>query len=250
MTWLVAVAQRRGHEMRRGLLDNLVLVVAVVLLFVALYLAASGVAGASVDDSKWSSLAVGYVTFLLLQQSLQAFNGYVNGAAATGLLEVLALSRPGLVRVLGAEFACQSALELARVAVALAVIVAVTGQSIEADVPALSVVLLPMMASVAGVGLAMAGATLAFKRTSGLAAILSFGLLALIAAPVDRVVALRLLPVADGSFLLRAVVNGESLGVVRVLGVWANGAVYLALGVVAFAWFERVAKDRGALAHA
>ena len=251
MTFAVSIGLRRAHELRRSLVENAFLLVAMYLLFVAIYVTVRSVGESAVSESSLSALMVGYLTFVLIQQTLQTFSAQVNAAAAVGTLEMLALAKPGLTRIFVAEFVTQTALEVVRAAGALLLIVLTTGLTFQLDIPRLIAILAPTLAAVAGLGLVIGGATLAYKRTGGLAALASLLVLVLVSAPVDRIPPLRLLPIADGSFLLRQVAAGQlsSLTFSRVLLLWAVGAVYLTVGVVAFAAFERVARDNGVLGH-
>lgn len=251
MTFAASIATRRVHELRRSLVENAFLLVAMYLLFVAIYATVRSIGNEAVQESSLSALMVGYMTFVLIQQTLQTFTAQVNAAAAVGTLEMLALSKPGLTRIFIVEFLAQTILEVLRAVGALALIVVTTGLAFELDIVRLVALLVPTLAAVAGLGLVIGGATLAYKRTGGLAALASLLVLLLVSAPVDRIPALRLLPIADGSFLLRDVATGRlgSLTFSRVLLLWAVGAIYLTAGVLAFAVFERVARDNGVLGH-
>jgi len=107
-----------------------------------------------------------------------------------------------------------------------------------------------IIAGLVGVGLAMGGLALVFKRMQTLSSFLGLAFLPLVAAPVDRYPLLKLLPVAHGNALLRSVLVGgrsvftEPLELLILIGV---SAAYVVVGVVMFRLMERQARDRALL---
>lgn len=192
-----------------------------------------------------------------------AINGLSNGVeliaeeTQTGTLEQAALSpRPLVVIVLLRDAASYVEMFL-RFALVLAIAVAVTGARFHLDVPAFAILLTLMYVGTEGLGLVLAGFALLYKRVATLsqfAVMAVFGLAILPLEGLPRWMSLFVenFPFTQALIILRQVaVAGEPLskhladGSVARLAL--NAAIYLTLGLLAFAWAEREARVRGTM---
>ena len=129
----------------------------------------------------------------------------------------------------------------------------VTGRWLHLDVVSLLPLILLTLAGVYGIGFAIGGLALVFKRIESFVQIFQFAIVGLIAAPVDRFPVLRYLPLAEGARLIRRVMT-EGLSIFELPAtdlffLFANSTIYLGLGFLAFKLLENVARDRGLLGH-
>jgi ABC-2 type transport system permease protein len=136
-------------------------------------------------------------------------------------------------------------------AVLLGLMLLTTDQSLRlAPVAVVSVGLLALATAV-GVGLALGGLALVYKRIENVFQLVQFAFVALIAAPVEEVAGLKLLPLALGSHLLRLVmVEGRSLWELPSLDLALLVVVavaYLGAGYAVFGVAVRLARRRGTL---
>lgn len=192
-----------------------------------------------------------------------AINGLQNGVellaeeTQTGTLEQAALSPPPLVGiVLMRDFASYIEM-LVRFALVLGIAILLTGARFHLDVPAFGLLLTLMYLGMEGLGLMLAGAALLYKRVATLgqfAVMLVFGLafMPLTNLPSWMGAFVTHFPFTQALVLLRDVaVRGVPLsqvvagGGVTILAI--DAAIYLALGIAAFAWAERKARDWGTL---
>lgn len=226
--------------------------IAAYVIFLVVFFAARtfGGAGVATGDSL-SAIVVGYVVFTILQQAFQDFGGYFSAEASQGTLEQLAMSRYGLLTISVTDFFVQAIFQILRLGIVIVPIMATTGRWLTFDLPSLLPLLVLTVVGVVGLGLALGSLALVFKRVSGVISLVSLGILGLVAAPVDRIGLLKLLPVAHGNYLMRQVlVHGERLwefpaGQIALLG-GVSGA-YLLVGCVVFRAMERVARDKALL---
>lgn len=249
---LRAVARRRALELIRYPFEFFVTIGALYAIFLALFLGAKALGGPGTRTSTAiSGLAVGYVVFILTQQTFQAFGAMLMNESATGTLEQLAMSPYGLATVLLGDFAAQSVMNSFTFGAVILPIMATTGHWLHFDVLSIVPLVVLMMGSVVGLGLAVGGLATVFKRINGVVAVLQFSFLFLVAAPVDRYPLLRLLPVAYPNFVLRRVlVRGASLGSLPAANLALMVAVvlgWLVIGLAVFARMEREARDRALL---
>ncbi|HYW07943.1 MAG TPA: hypothetical protein VE913_13365, partial [Longimicrobium sp.] len=109
------------------------------------------------------------------------------------------------------------------------------------------------MAGAQGIGFAMGGLALVFKRIQASFGLLQYVFMALIAVPQERFAQVYFFPLSLGSHLVREVMVGRAslLGTPPLLlaGLVANSAFYLALGYGVFKLCERAAQNRGLLGH-
>ena len=119
------------------------------------------------------------------------------------------------------------------------------------DLVSILPILLFSLAPAYGVGFAVGGLALVYKRIQAFFQIMQFVLLGFLVVPVSRLPWARFLPMTEGNALLREVMaHGKSLlqlPAADLLILAVTGVVYLGLGLLAFSWAERVARRKGLL---
>lgn len=192
-----------------------------------------------------------------------AINGLSNGTelldqeTQTGTLEQAALSPPPLVAILLMRDLASYVEMLARFALVMGIAIALTGARFHLDLPGFALLLTLMYVGMEGLGLMLAGAALLYKRVATLgqfAVMLVFGLaiMPLDAGPGWMNAFVTHFPFTQALVLMRDLaVKGVPLGEILTGGGVAtlaiDAAIYLALGVAAFSWAERKARDWGTL---
>lgn len=200
-----------------------------------------------------AGIVVGMTIWLCAFRAFTDLANRLTGEATQGTLEQLAMSPIGLGRVLMYQTLAQTVIQLGFVLLVVVAMMATTGQWLHLDLISLVPLLLMSMLAVQGVGFAMGGLTLVFKRVGATFTIFQYIFLTLVAVPLDKVPALKFLPLAWGAKLVRQVMIDE-VSIFRmpagdVAFLLANGLVWLALGFGVFKGLERVARDRGMLGH-
>lgn len=200
-----------------------------------------------------SGVVVGLMVWLLALSAFSDVAGRLTTEASQGTLEQLAMSPVGLGRVVVYRAFSQFFIQLATVLVFLFLMMATTGRWLHLDFPSLLPLLVLTVAGAQGVGLAMGGLTLLFKRTAATFGLLQFVFIALLAVPPEKLSTMRYLPLSWGTHLIRRVmIEGVSLLQIPVgdlLFLAANGAAYFGIGYGIFRICERIARDRGMLGH-
>lgn len=192
-----------------------------------------------------------------------AMNGITNAAellaeeVQTGTLEQAALSPPPLLLVVLLRDLASYIEMLLRFGIVLAIAVALTRVHFYVDVAALILLLTLMYLGTEGIGLALGGAALLFKRIATLsqfAIMLVFGLamFPLEAVPPWAQGFVHNFPFTKALLLLREVtVRGVPLSDMvsngQLLGLVINTALYLTGGILVFAWAEDKARQWGTL---
>lgn len=104
--------------------------------------------------------------------------------------------------------------------------------------------------SLLGVGLIIGGATLVNKRMTTFAALFNLFLLAVVSLPAHPWNGFAWLPFSYAAAAVRAIAAGRAAPTGALYAtVAASSLVYLFLGIVAYAGFERMAKTRNVLGH-
>jgi ABC-2 type transport system permease protein len=171
--------------------------------------------------------------------------------AQWGTLEQLYMSPYGFERVMAANAVVRLLESFAWGGAILAAMLLTTGQQLALDVLTVVPLVVLTVASALGVGFVFAGLALVYKRIDNLFGLLNFGLLFLVAAPVDQYPALAALPLSQGSSLLqRAMTDGVAIWNLPALDLAvlvATAVGYVAAGVVAFRVAEARARRDGLL---
>lgn len=207
-------------------------------------------------DAFSDSLGAIIVGYFLVTMAFTAFNELAHTfsrEAAWGTLEQLYMSEVGFGRTTALIAVVRTFLSLLWGLVMLVLMIVTTEKTISIDVASVLPVAILAIASLIGVGFIFGGAAILYKRISNVFNLMQFGIFGLVAAPVESYPLLKLLPLTQGSYLLRLVMNqgyrvweipAHELGVLVVTGVG-----YGVLGYVIFKGFVTVAKNRGVMGH-
>ncbi|MGQ9836431.1 MAG: ABC transporter permease [Cyanobacteriota bacterium] len=221
--------------------------------FYALFAGARYVAGpTSQFGERLDAVVIGYVLWTLVIFVVNDIALNLQVEAQTGTLEQVLLSPFSAASIFLARACASFSLRSTSVIVILAVILRLTGSRLRFPVslilPFASVVL-----AAYGFAFLLGAAALIFKRIQQLLIISQFGLLFLLVTPTEEWQGSlkwvgQGLPMTAGAGLLRDVmVRDLSLDGLRLSMALVTGVVYFILGMAAFHWSVRIAKDRGIL---
>lgn len=248
-----AVARRWVARELRYPMETAFEVVAFYVIFLVLFLGGRALGSEGFKEGPLSSIIIGYVVFLLVQQAFQSFTTMVRLESVTGTIEQVAMSRVGLSGVLCMNLMVHSVLEIGRMSILLTLVVFTTGRRLSVDVVSLLPVTVLMMVGVGGLGLGIGGLTLVFRRFESVSGMIQLSFLGLLAAPIERVAVLRAVPVSQGFDMIeRIAVEGMSLGEIgpeAVVWLGVGSLVFGATGYWVFRRSDRVARKRGLLGH-
>lgn len=251
---LHAMAYRYVIELKRYPFNTIVGIVSFYIMFLLVFL---GYRSAGGDRPRFGEHADGIVIgFFLVGLLLFVFSDLARGVmeeARRGTLEQLAMSSAPFTTVLWGRALAGTGYRTVMALVLLVMMMLTTGRWLQVDVPALGVILLLTVAGVQGVAFAVAGLALVFKQVEAALAILHLAIVALVVTPVAEIPGLKYLPVSYGVELTgRVLRNGAGLGDLGLgpLSFLAlNSLVYVSVGMGVFYWSERLARQRGLLAH-
>lgn len=251
---LGAQFRRTFIEFRRYVFETVSGMVTLLGFFVMLFLGARAV-GNQIPGfgDTLSSIVVAYAVWAFAVAAYQNLTNAVITEAQQGTLEQLAMSPFGLVRVLFGHVAAGLVFNLGVTSVLLVLMMSISGRWLHIDVVSVVPIALVTIVGIVGVGFAVGGLAVVFKRIQSALQIALVVLIALVAVPAESVPAVRYFPLAWGTALLRRVmVDGVSIFSMPpgdLLFLVANSAGWLALGVGAFKILEGVARDRDLLGH-
>lgn len=252
VTYARAALRKRVALLRRYPLNTLSQLGTTVLLFLFIFYGGQAIAPTAIADSI-GGIVVGY---MLWSVSIVAYSGLswnVTREAQWGTLEQLFMSPLGFGRVMFVK----SAVNLLEAAlwgvVILGVMLGVTGRALALDpltvVPLAALAIAPAV----GIGFLFGGLAVRFKRVENMFQIVQFVFVGLIAAPVGSMPALRWLPMAQASALLRtAMQDGVSLWALPaadLIVATVTAAGYLLAGYLAFRYCSRWARRAGVMGH-
>lgn len=251
-TLLWAQAKKRLLLMYRYPLNTLTGLAMNFIFFAMVFFGGRAVAGRALTDSL-GGIIVGY---FLWSMALGAFSGVaqsVTKESEWGTLEQLYMSPFGYGRVMVAGVAVALLETLAWGGATLAFMLAVTGETLHLPVVTVLVLTVFSVAPAVGLGFFFGGLALLYKRVENIFNVMQFALIGLIAAPTVGVFWARLLPIAQGSYLLtRSMREGLRLWELPTaeLALLVGAAVvYFGLGYGAFQWMGARARRQGLMGH-
>ena len=247
-----AVLHKRAILLVRYPIDTIGSFAGVYIFFVLIFYGGRAVAGPALDDSL-GGIIVGYFLATMGITAYQELANTVTDEAQWGTLEQLYMSPLGFGAVMLAESIVHVLVSFFWGAVILALMLLTTGQTVTINLLTVLPLITLATLSALGFGFVFAGGAVLFKRISNVFSAMTFVLLAFTAAPVGQYPALKALPLAQGSYLLRQAMNdGVSLwalppGELAILA--GVAAAYLAVGYTVFALATRRARQIGVLGH-
>lgn len=221
--------------------------------FYGLFVSAKYVAGPSFAfGDRLDAVVVGYALWTLILYINNDIAINLQLEAQAGTLEQVFLSPFGAPRVFFARACGSLALRFTLLVIIILVLMGLSGSRLSFP-PVLLLPLLSLLMAGYGFAFTMGACALVFKRVQQILGIFQFLLLFLLAAPVEESTGILnqvrfLLPMIPSTGLLRDVMARDigldwfTYGLALL-----NGAAYLAIGLAAFSWAEKVAKNRGSL---
>lgn len=210
------------------------------------------VAGQAIDDTI-EGLVVGYFLWTLSIGAYAGITNDVRSEASWGTLERHYMTPFGFGPVILAKAVAIVFRTFLTSSVVLAVMLVMTGTSLDLHLPTVVSVATLAVASALGLGLAMGGLGVLYKRIGNVVNLLQFAFIGLISAPVFDLWWAKYLPLAQGSALLqRAMKDGVRLwefDPAALLVLVGTAVLYLGAGYVAFGLATRRARRLGVLGH-
>jgi ABC-2 type transport system permease protein len=222
------------------------------ILFAGVFLGGRAIAPAAISDTI-GGIIVGYLLWSLSMSAFSGLSWNVTRESQWGTLEQLYMSPFGFGPVMLAKTVVNVLVSLFTGTLVLLFMMALTGTWLAVDPLTLIPLGLLAIAPAIGIGFALGGLAIRFKRVENLFQIMQFVFVALIAAPVAEYPLLKWVPLAQGSQLMQtAMQDGVSIWNLppAELGVLVATAVgYLAIGYAAFHYCQRWARREGVMGH-
>lgn len=253
LTLYRAMIKRALIQLKRYPFETLSGFATLFIFFVFIIFGAKALGGTRIGaGNTLSDIVVGYFVWTFAVITYSAFSEDMLQEAQVGTLEQIAMSPLGLTRVLFGSVVAVFVFQALSMSVMLVAMMAVSGEWLKVDLLSVIPIVLLMLLGLSGVGYALGGLALVFKRMQSFNQILTIAWIGLIAVPIGRYPFMKYLPLSWGNHLLsRSMSRGESLfsllGEVGFLAL--HSAIYLAAGVLVFKQLERVARSRGLLGH-
>ncbi|MFC4541863.1 ABC transporter permease [Halosolutus amylolyticus] len=208
------------------------------------------VAGQALTDSL-EGIIVGYFLWTLSVGAYSSISNDIASEVQWGTLERHVMTPFGFAPVALLKGVAKIVRTFVTSTIILAVMIAISGTTLELPLLTIVVVATLSIVSVLGLGLAAGGVTVLYKQIGNWLNLLQFGFIVLISAPAFDLGWMRYLPLAHGSALLqRAMIDGTRLWEFTPIEVGllvAIAAGYVALGYVVFQYATRRARRLGVL---
>lgn len=240
-------------EFIRYPLDQISSIIMITILFYGMFLSVHHIAGPNIQvGSRLDTIIVSYVLWTLVTFIIQGIAFGIQTEAQTGTLEQLFLSPFGTLRVFLVRALVNLSTSLVMILGILLLTMVLTERYLYFP-PILIFPLITVLLAAYGLGLIMAALTLLYKRVQQFIGLVQFGLLFLLALPVEtwsgQLHALKImLPMVLGAGVLRDLMaRNLSLDLRLICLAFINGIAYLIIGSLVFRWSERRAKHQGIL---
>lgn len=251
---LKAMSGKIYIEMKRYFFNTLSGVITMYIIFLLLFFGVRSFGGGAIEAGETlEGLIVGYTVWLFAIVAYQDLAWTISMEAEIGTLEQLYLTPTGFAWVNASIMAVRFVWNVIMVGGILALMMATSGKWLRVDLVSVLPLTLVTVAAAYGFGFMMGGLALVFKRIQNTFQILQFIFVGFIIIPIDQFPWVKYTPLALGNSLIRAVmVDGARLWQLPagdVLLATTVGLGYLLLGLAAFTYCVRIARDRGLMGH-
>lgn len=244
------VAYKRFILLVRYPLNTAIRFVTMFVFFAVVFFGGQAIAGPAFNDSL-DGIIVGFFLFTLAVIAYSGLSADITQEAQWGTLERLFMSPHRIGTVMAVKTAVNVCMSFVWAGTLLLVMMVTTQRWLFVDpltvIPLAGITLL----SVVGVGFLLGGLALLYKRIDNIFQLVQFGFVGLIAAPIDEYEALKLLPMAHGSYLTRVAMENntrlwefQSSELLLLVGV---SVVYVIGGFYFFHRAQRKAREEGLL---
>lgn len=238
-------------EWRRYAFNSFSYLITIYLVFLLLFFGAQFVAGpAGVSGERLEDLLTGYLVWMFAMMAYSELAYSINNESQVGTLEQLFLAPSGFLWITSGRMLGNFVVNLVLNSTALAAIMLTTGQMLNLQLGSTVPLLLAVVFQSYGIGLALGGLALIFKRIQSSFQIIQFLMVGLVALP-EGIPGSQFLPLTHTSRLInRVMVGGETLfqmGWTDLALVVAVTALWLAFGIGAFYLCDRRARAKGLL---
>lgn len=240
-------------NLRRYVFETISGTLTLFLFFLAIFYGLRAIAPGPTLAGTLEGLVVGYAMWSLAIFSFFSMSQDLVAEAQLGTLEQVAMSPLGLTTVLLGRAVSGLVWQLFTLTVLLTLIMAATGQWLHIDIISILPILIFTVAGVVGLGFAMGGLAVVFKKVQSALQITQMAFIACLALPISRFPFMKFAPLAWGNRMLtRVMVDKESLWSLPASDLAflaAHSAAYLMVGIAIFRYFERIARTKGLLGH-
>ncbi|OZU87533.1 ABC transporter [Virgibacillus indicus] len=256
MRWLnllKANTRKEYLELKRYLPNTIAMLLTFYIIFLGLFGTIHFIGDPSTQDANIQYVIVNYIFWFLTITVINSIGYEVINEGMRGTLEQLSMSPMGIWRIMTARLISTTIINLIIVVVLLYVSMLTSGQWLNIDVVTITPILILTLISMFGVGFIIAGISIILKQVQAFLQILQFILMGLTFVPLSLSPVIAYLPFVKGIDLVREVMidgltlSQFTLGDFMILGF--SAVFYFSIGLGVFVYCERVAMNKGLLAH-
>lgn len=252
---LTAITRRTFIMMGRYVFNTVSALISIYMVFCLAFFGMKAFAAASPSralDGTLEGTIVGFFIWALAVFGYSGLSWELINEAQMGTLEQLYLSPNGFKWLCAFQVVVDFLTNVAVAVVFLFAMMATTGRWLNLDVVSIAPLLIVTLLGAYGVGFALGGLALVFKRIQSFFQVVQFAFVGCLVIPW-RIPWARFLPLSMGNSLIYRVMAEHKrlweLPAADLLTALAVGAAYLAVGLAIFSTSERAAKTRGLLGH-
>jgi ABC-2 type transport system permease protein len=256
MPWLTLLKsnlKKEYLELRRYLPNTLAMILTFYIIFLGLFGVIQIIGDPATQDANTQYVIVNYIFWFLAFTIINSMGYEIINEGMRGTLEQLSMSPAGLWKILFARLISTTIINIGIVIVLLFISMATAGEWLNVDFVSLVPIMLFTLISMFGMSYIIAGISIIVKQVQAFLQILQFILMALTFIPITLSPVVPFLPFVKGIDMVRDVmIHGVSLFQFQVadfLLLIGSAVIYFFIGLFVFIYCERVAMDKGLLAH-
>ena len=245
-----AVAVKELILLRRYPVDSASQLFTIYLYFLVLFFGGQTLMGPTIVES-FNGIIIGFFLWTIASLAFGHLAWTVTLEAQWGTFEQLYMSPFGIGTVMLVKAAVGLLFNFGWGVLMLILMVITSGRSLALDIDTVLVLGFLTIVPAVGIGFVFAGLAVLYKRIESFIQLMNIGFIGLIAAPVGDFPWLKVLPLAQGSYLLRQNMEQNrtlwELPPVELFVLLLTGVVYLGLGYAVFRWSQHRARRDGLL---
>ncbi|MDG5786017.1 ABC transporter permease [Evansella sp. AB-P1] len=250
---LKANTKKEYLELKRYLPNTLALVLTFYIIFLGMFFGIQIIGDPTTQDINIQFAIVNYIFWFLAMMVINNIGWQITNEAMRGTLEQLCMSPMGLWKIMLSRLIASTVINFILIIALLYLSMFTSGQWLNVDVLAIKPIFVLTIISMFGLGFIIAGISIILKQVQAFLQILQFILAGLTFVPLSVAPMLAFFPFVKGVDLVRDVmIDGVTLSQIAAVDfmILAFNAVFYFIGGLLFFFFcERVAMNKGLLAH-
>ncbi|MBF0361237.1 MAG: hypothetical protein HQK49_09510 [Oligoflexia bacterium] len=235
-------------EFKRYLFNTFMEIIVMYIIFLFMFYGIKIFAGTAVSNDGLDALVIGYIMWMFAITGFSSTSQLISGEMQKGTLEQLYLCPLGIEFSVMFRLIFDTIISFLFIVVIIFLTMLTTNRWLHIDVIRVIPILLISLPCLWGLGLAISGLILIFKKFNALGSVLTFGLIGAVSVPAYPLNSFSFIPFSAGAYTIQMIVRKNfQFNIEWYLFIATLSIFYFFIGVVIYKKLEKIARKKNLL---